>query len=149
MLGRGQVSKEEPTNSVLLSFYLTTPAFQTIYYKVVTQKDPTQLRIIPGNASSLRNPENKSIPPLLCKLHLLNPSQSRSVTEQSKLLRGEQRRITYSMTNFPADCGYGPFDRQGKVDWRMVDAVGSVMSEYELEDELTRSGKCSRRFDGP
>lgn len=150
----GEEPKDEPINANLLTFYLVTPAFQVLYYNITTRTDQPQLRELSNSSSSLRKPIHRPIPPLLSKLHVLNPSQSRSVTSQMKLQRAEQRRVAYSIENYTADCGFGPFDSAGRVNWGMVDALGSVMSESLMSAVLDQladlsSGKRARRVDGP
>lgn len=39
------------------------------------------------------------------------------------------RELVYSQKNFTEGNDWGPFTPDGKVDWVLVDALGSVMSE--------------------
>lgn len=39
------------------------------------------------------------------------------------------RELVYSQKNFTEMNDWGPFTPDGKVDWVLVDALGSVMSE--------------------
>lgn len=39
------------------------------------------------------------------------------------------RELVYSQKNFTERNDWGPFTPDGKVDWVLVDALGSVMSE--------------------
>lgn len=39
------------------------------------------------------------------------------------------RELVYSQKNFTESNDWGPFTSDGKVDWVLVDALGSVMSE--------------------
>lgn len=67
--------------------------------------------------------------PKLAKLHTLLPPRYDENEEQDREWRGFMRELVYSQKNFTERNDWGPFTPDGKVDWVLVDALGSVMSE--------------------
>jgi hypothetical protein len=49
--------------------------------------------------------------------------------------RGFLREVVYGSQNYWDGNDWGPFTPQGKVDWKLVDAIASVMSGFWNEED--------------
>lgn len=135
-------------NPSVLSYLLSSPCFSHLYnqYRILPSSPPPTQRLRPRpNSSSNRNASasaNLTLPlhsvgghiqicthPKLAKLHTLLPPKYDENNEQDREWRGFMRELVYSQKNFTESSDWGPFTPDGKVDWVLVDALGSVMSE--------------------
>lgn len=54
------------------------------------------------------------------------------------------REVVYTASNYSESNDYGPFKSDGSVDWSLMDAISSVMSEWAPLDQADVSVKCER-----
>jgi hypothetical protein len=63
------------------------------------------------------------------RLHVLLPPDFDSDDELHATTRGRLREMVYSAGNYGESNDWGPFMSDGTVNWGLVDAIGTVMSE--------------------
>lgn len=141
-------SSKPALNPSVLSYLLSSPCFSHLYhhYRILPSSPPPTKRLRPrGSSSSNINDDAATNPtlsfhsvrfkvqvcthPKLAKLHTLLPPRYDENDEQDREWRGFMRELVYSQKNFTEMNDWGPFTPDGKVDWVLVDALGSVMSE--------------------
>lgn len=124
----GTLPDPETQNATPLTAYLRSPIFQHMYYNLSISETQSTLRPLRGNIQSPhRKPSRKVINPLISRLHVLLSPDFFDAPEQRNH-RGFLREAVYSSTNYGEYNDWGPFTSDGKVDWTLVDAIGSVMS---------------------
>jgi hypothetical protein len=140
---------EDPLNVVALEAALRSDTFQHIYYNHAFRVIPPSRNLRPRrDTRSQYREKHEVVYPDLLRLHvLLAPSFDQEVAEQRKV-RGWLREIVYTGSNYGEWNDWGPFDAEGRVNWGMVDAIGSVMSGSLCFDEtgyvLISSGERER-----
>lgn len=120
----------EPLNASILEPILRSPLFQHIYHYHslrITRPLLRQLRTQPGNPN--RRAQREVVNPDLMRLHVLLPPEFDPHDEVHNITRGYLREMVYSVGNYGESNDWGPFRSDGKVDWGLVDAIGTVMSE--------------------
>ena len=124
---------------------LRSDTFQYIYYNLLLRESKPPLRPLqsqPGNPN--RRIHRKVLNPDLSRLHLLLPPEFHTDEVLHRNHRGYLREVVYSGSNFGEINDWGPFTADGKVDWTLVDALGSVMSGSRSV-RANHSGKRPRR----
>lgn len=119
----------EPRNVQALEAALRSDTFQHIYYNYAFRPIPPSRNLRPrrDTRSQYRERHEVALPDLF-RLHvLLAPFFDQEKAEQRKA-RGLLREIVYTGSNYGEWNDWGPFTSDGKVNWGMVDAIGSVMS---------------------
>ncbi|CAD6574942.1 MAG: hypothetical protein TREMPRED_001257 [Tremellales sp. Tagirdzhanova-0007] len=119
---------EETNNGHIIESILRSDAFQYIYLNLSTRETKPLLRPLraqPGNPN--RRSHKEVVNPHLSRLHvLLSPDFNHDIIVHRQH-RGYLREVVYSASNFQQRNDWGPFTEDGKVDWTLVDAIGSVM----------------------
>jgi len=121
---------QETLNGHLLESILRSEAFSYIYLNLSTRETKPLLRPLraqPGNPN--RRTLREVVNPDLSRLHVLLSSDFTNDDLVQRQHRGFLRETVYSAANFQPRNDNGPFTEEGKVDWTLVDAIGSVMSE--------------------
>ncbi|WVO22498.1 uncharacterized protein IAS62_003828 [Cryptococcus decagattii] len=145
-------SSKPALNPSVLSYLLSSPCFSHLYnhYRILPSSPPPAQRLRPRpNSSSNTNVNasaNPTLPlhsvgghiqvcthPKLAKLHTLLPPKYDENNEEDREWRGFMRELVYSQKNFTESNDWGPFTSDGKVDWVLVDALGSVMMSNAQE----------------
>jgi hypothetical protein len=91
--------------------------------------EPT-LRVLRNQtASTRRRSTREDVHVGLSMLHCLLPPDYESESEMHRVHRGHLRETVYTDTNFTVLNDWGPFTPEGGVDWRLLDAISTVMSE--------------------
>lgn len=67
--------------------------------------------------------------PTLARLHALVPAELDPDVEQHRQHRGFLRELVYGCRHYRRDNDYAPLSPDGTVDWHLVNAIGTVMSE--------------------
>lgn len=120
----------EALNISLLETILRSPMFSHLYYTLSYHKTQPTLRPLANqSANPLRRATRTSIHPGLSRLHCLLPPDFDQGDEAHRIHRGYLRETVYNGGNYTKKNDWGPFTEDGKVDWALVDAVSSVMSE--------------------
>ncbi|WVQ81288.1 hypothetical protein IAT38_003411 [Cryptococcus sp. DSM 104549] len=126
------------TNCELLEGLIESPLFVDLYHHHIKATMPTpphepSLRPYPSagaSASAMRTqrPEDRlRTSPKLARLHCFLPPIYDKDDDRDREWRGEVRKVVYSAKNFGDWNDWGPFTRDGKIDWVLMDALGSVM----------------------
>lgn len=142
--------KEETVNGHMLESILRSDAFQHVYLNLSTQETKPVLRPLsgqPGNPN--RRAHREAVNPELSRLHALLSRDFSHDELIHRQHRGFLREVVYSAGNFQHRNDWGPFTDEGKVDWTLVDAIGSVMSTCTallLVSAEWSSGQCQRRL---
>jgi hypothetical protein len=88
----------------------------------------------PSLAVPLRDPDVVTGPPVLARLHALlpvDPADDREIYDlRERQHRGYLRELVYGRRHYRADNDYGPLRPDGRVDWHLVNAIATVMSEW-------------------
>ena len=125
---------EETNNSQIIEWILRSDAFQYMYLNLSTRETKPLLRPLraqPGNPN--RRTHKEVVNPQLSRLHvLLSPDFKHDILAHRQH-RGYLREVVYSAGNFQQRNDWGPFTEDGKVDWTLLDAIGSVMSPSSLQ----------------
>jgi hypothetical protein len=124
------LDEPSPPNAILLESILRSAIWDHITYNLSTRDTRPLLRPLrdqPGNPN--RRTVRESISPLLSKMHVMLSPDFCQEDEKHRQHRGFLREVVYSAQNYWEGNDWGPFTTEGKVDWKLVDAVGSVMSE--------------------
>ncbi len=127
------LGKDETINGHLLELILRSEAFQHIYLNLSTRETKPLLRPLrdqPGNPN--RRAHREVVNPHISRLHVLLSPDFIHDDLVHRQHRGYLREVVYSAPNFQHRNDWGPFTDEGKVDWTLVDAIGSVMSELDL-----------------
>ena len=120
----------EARNSAPLADFIRSPAFEHIVLKLSLKETLPSLRPLRGQAANPnRRAQRQMHSPDLSRLHLLLPPSMDDNEDEHRQYRGAMREIVYSAANFGEENDYAPLDREGKVDWKLLDAIGAVMSE--------------------
>lgn len=120
----------EARNSAPLVDFIRSPAFEHIVLKLSLKETLPSLRPLRGQAANPnRRAQRHMHSPDLSRLHLLLPPSMDDNEDEHRQYRGAMREIVYSAANFGEENDYAPLDREGKVDWKLLDAIGTVMSE--------------------
>lgn len=91
-----------------------------------------------------RRPIREVINPNLSRLHaILCPEYNKDEIEDRQH-RGWMREVVYTASNYSESNDYGPFKPDGSVDWSLMDAISSVMSEWAPLDQADVSVECER-----
>lgn len=64
-------------------------------------------------------------------LHCLLPPDFENENEAHRMHRGHLREMVYAGSNYTVLNDWGPFNRDGGVDWALLDAISSVMSKLK------------------
>lgn len=141
---------EDPTplNTSILEPILRSPLFHHIYHTLalrLTKPLLRPLRAQPGNPN--RRAQHEVVNKDLMRLHVLLPPDFDSDDESHAITRGRLREMVYSAGNYGESNDWGPFKSDGKVDWGLVDAIGTVMSEcgHPVEEPKRVLCACARR----
>lgn len=120
----------EALNIPLLETILRSPLFSHIYYNLSYRKaQPTLRPLIRHSANPLRRTTREGIHPELSMLHcLLQPDFDQS-DPVHRTHRGHLRETVYNGANFTEKNDWAPLTPEGRVDWALLDAISSVMSE--------------------
>lgn len=119
----------EARNTAPLVDFLRSPAFEYIILKLSLKETLPSLRPLRGQAANPnRRPQRNMHSSALSRLHLLLPPSIDESDDEQRQYRGAMREIVYSAPNFREENDYAPLDRDGKVDWKLLDAIGTVMS---------------------
>lgn len=123
-------AETEPLNTALLHSLLSSPLFEHLVLHCATRDTKPLLRPIPGRMGSpLRRTCREIINPTLSRLHcLLPPNLDRGDKLQCDY-RGFVRELVYSSQYYQERNEWAPLDERGRVDWKLVDAISTVMSE--------------------
>jgi len=122
-------SDTEARNTAPLVDFLRSPAFEYIILKLSLKETRPSLRPLRGQpANPNRRLQRNILSSELSRLHLLLPPLMGDNEEEHRQYRGAMREIVYSAANFTENNDYAPLDRDGKVDWKLLDAIGTVMS---------------------
>ena len=122
---------EETANGHLLQTILRSLAFQHVYLNLSTRETKPLLRPLrdqPGNPN--RRTHREVVNPDLSRLHVLLSPEFSHDDLVHRHHRGYLREVVYSGGNFQYRNDWGPFTEEGKLDWPLVDAIGSVMSAW-------------------
>jgi hypothetical protein len=124
-------SESESKNATTLHSYLVSPVFQHLVLHCATRETQPILRPIPGRLGSpLRRTFREIINPNLSRLHCLLPPNLERDDKLQCDYRGFVRELVYSSSHYQERNEWAPLDERGRVDWRLVDAISTVMSEY-------------------
>ncbi|OWZ39488.1 hypothetical protein C356_04100 [Cryptococcus neoformans c45] len=144
-------SSKPALNSSVLSYLLSSPCFSDLYHHYrILPSSPQPIQRLRSRPSSSSNNDNAiespaltfhsvrlqvqvCTHPKLAKLHTLLPPRYDENEEQDREWRGFMRELVYSQKNFTERNDWGPFTPDGKVDWVLVDALGSVMMSNAQE----------------
>lgn len=123
-------SDAESLNAALLHEYLTSPVFEHLVLHCATRETKPLLRPIPGRLGSpLRRTCREVINPNLSRLHCLLPPSLDAGDKLQCDYRGFVRELVYSSSHYQERNEWAPLDERGRVDWTLVDAISTVMSE--------------------
>jgi len=125
-------------NADLLDRLLWTDAFKRLVLQsnaTTTFRPLRPLRSQPGNP--LRRPQREVINHNLSRLHILLTPELDFDDEAHLDFRGFMREVVYTATNFTKANDWGPFHKDGTVDWALVQAIGVVMSGWYNRLQLT------------
>lgn len=117
-------------NCALLEMALRSPAFTHLFNNYSNQSVKPLLRPLrgqPGNPN--RRAQREVLNPDLMRLHALLPPAFDHEDAVDRQMRGWLRELVYTGNNYGEDNDWGPFKPDGTVDWSLVDAIGSIMSE--------------------
>lgn len=136
---------EDPMNSACLETILRSDAFAHLYYNVAVRESKQSLRPLshqPTNPN--RRPHKQVVNPIISRLHCLLSPDFDGDDAEHRQHRGWLREVVYSGSNFSVRNDWAPLTTEGKVNWDLVDAVASVMSEsfliYKVEKADASSG---------
>jgi hypothetical protein len=138
---------DESLNGDLLDAILHSETFAHMYYSLSTRETKPQLRPLrgqPGNPN--RRGHREAVNPDLCRLHVLLAPDFDPTDLEQRAFRGYLREVVYSAMNFTERNDWGPFHPDGTVDWVLVDAIGTIMSEWRLRF-LSRDEAQARGLD--
>lgn len=110
-----------------LDALLRSPAFRHLYAHAAT-REPYRSSFEPVTSGRIRwypRPKRDIVNPTLCRLHLLLPPNLEVDVRRRALLR----LLVYSSENFTPANDRGPFHLDGRVNWALLDAAGTVMRE--------------------
>ena len=123
-------SSVDSLNIPLLEAILRSPIFAHLYYNHSYRATRPTLRPLSGQtASPLRRQTREDIHPVLSMLHCLLPPDFDGEDEHHRTHRGYLREMVYTASNYTEKNDWGPFNSDGEVDWRLLDALSSIMSE--------------------
>lgn len=111
-----------------------------MYLTLLTREaSPPTLRPLAGlgmRDHPLRRRRREVINPTLARLHTLLAPQLEVDVEEHSEHRGYLRELVYGASNYRADNDWAPLHPSGKVNWTLVNAVSSVMSELTIPKRL-------------
>ncbi|ORY33049.1 hypothetical protein BCR39DRAFT_520922 [Naematelia encephala] len=122
------LARSNTRNGPILESIIRSEAFKHIYYNLSTKETKPLLRPLrgqPGNPN--RRAHREVVHPDLSRLHLLLPPDFCHEDVSHRQHRGYLREVVYNQSNFQPRNDWGPFTPDGKVDWTLLDAIGSVM----------------------
>ena len=128
------LASDETRNGLTLATLLRSDVFKHIYLNLSTRETKPLLRPLraqPGNPN--RRSMREAVNPDLMRLHVLLAPEFLSNDEVHRKQRGYLREVVYSASNFSERNDWAPLHADGSVDWTLVDAIGSVMSEFCLQ----------------
>lgn len=121
----------ESLNADILEPILRSPAFDHLTLRHSTRTTRPHLRPLSGQMGNpLRRITREAVSPVLSRLHALLPPTLDENDAVHATYRGYLRELVYSAINFKEENDWAPLKTDGRVDWVLVDAISSIMSEF-------------------
>lgn len=123
-------SSVESKNIALLRTCLSSPLFEFMALRTSLKETTPILRPLPSRSGCpLRRTVREPVNPIFSRLHCLLPPTLHEEIPLHREYRGYMRETVYTAKNYQEANEWAPLKPDGTVDWRLVDALSTVMSE--------------------
>ncbi|EIW66016.1 hypothetical protein TREMEDRAFT_35450, partial [Tremella mesenterica DSM 1558] len=143
------LAREDTLNGAIIEPILRSDMFKHVITHLSTRETTPALRPLndqPGNPN--RRVHREVINPILPRLHALLPPQFEKDIPADRLHRGFLREAVYAASNYTYKNDWSPLTSEGKVNWTLVDAIGSIMMS-NARDVLCLGEETWRRAVAP